>query len=82
MKTAVSKEKVACPRGQRLRGQYLNKKLRVRLVNDYADTRFSNLAMEYLRENKKGFTRTKKFAKLFLSVLMGPRSNLLSQIKW
>ena len=29
------------------------KKLRVRVVNDYADTRFSNLVIEYLCENEK-----------------------------
>ena len=43
----------------------------MRVVN-YADTRFSNFAIEYLRRNEK-------VCKLFLRVHMGPRSNLLSQ---
>ena len=41
-------------------------------VVDYADTGFSNFAIEYLRENEK-VTET------FLSVLMGACSNPLSQ---
>ena len=50
---------------------YLKKNLG---VNGYADTGFSNFAIEYLPENKK-------FAKPFLPVYMGPRSNLFRQKK-
>ena len=32
---------------------YLMKKLRVQIVNDYVDTRFSKFAIEYLHENAK-----------------------------
>ena len=43
----------------------------VGVVVDYADTFFGNI-----------FSKTKKFAKPFLPVHMGPRSNLLSKKKW
>ena len=42
---------------------------------DYADTRFSNFAIEYLCNI---FAKTKKFAKLFQLFHMGPRLNILS----
>ena len=32
---------------------YLKKKLGVRVVNDYADTRISNFVIEYLRKNER-----------------------------
>ena len=32
---------------------YRKKKMCVRVVNEYADTRFSNFAIEYVRENEK-----------------------------
>ena len=54
-----------------LKSPSLLKKLCVRVVVDYADTRFSNFAIEYLRENEK-------FCETFLSIHMGPRSNLYS----
>ena len=46
-----------------------------REVVDYADTRFSNFVIEYLRENEK-------FHETILPVHKAPRSNFLSQIKW
>ena len=54
---------------------HLKKNLGIRAVFDYADTGFSNFAIEYLRENEK-------FCETFLPVHMGPRSNLLSPKKW
>ena len=53
---AIIKKYEKCP--------YVKKNLRVRVVVDYADSRFSNFAIEYLRENKK-----------VRHVPMGPRSN-------
>ena len=52
---------------------YLKKKLHVCEVSDCSDTRFSNFATEYFRENKKG-CKTKP-------VHMWPRSNLFSKEK-
>ena len=53
---------------------YLKKILRVRVVVDYANMRFSNFAIEYL--NKK-----EKIRKSFFACSYGPRSDLLSK-KW
>ena len=44
----------------------------VRLVNNYADKRFSNFAIKYLRKNEK-------FCETIFAWSMGPRSNILSQ---
>ena len=44
----------------------------VRVVVDFADTQFSNVAFTFLHENEI-------FAKLFLPVHMGPRSNLVGK---
>ena len=52
---------------------YLKKNLRVCLVNDYADTQFSNFTIEYLGKKRK------MFAEPFLPVHMGSRSNLSSK---
>ena len=44
----------------------------VSVVVEYADTRFSRVSLQ----------KTKKFAKPFLPIHMGPRSNLLRKTKW
>ena len=44
----------------------------VRVVVDYADTRFSNFVIEYLSKSKKNFSKP------FLPALMGPSSNILT----
>ena len=51
----------------------LTTRKRAEIVADYAYTRFSNFAIEYLRENEK--VRKTVFA---CSCGLGPRSNLLS----
>ena len=56
------------------KSQYLKNKLCVRVVKDYADTQFSNFAIEYLHENLK--IRETVFVCSY-----GPRSNILSK-KW
>ena len=53
---------------------YLKKNLGVCVVVDYGD-----IAFQTLRSNI--FAKTKNFAKPFLPVHMGPRSNILSKKK-
>ena len=51
---------------------YQTKKLRVRVVVDYEDTRISHFAIEYISKNDK----------VFETVFACSRSNLLSKNKW
>ena len=51
-------------------------KSRVLIVVDYADTRFSNFAIEYLRKNK---TKSLQNCFCLFNVHIGPKSNLFRQ---